>query len=155
MVSDVLGKAVQRLNRNSKNYEKAIELAYTNGKGYTVCLYSTNLGFEMLVRVACLFEAGGVPLPRHRAVTIRPEHMGVLSLCEGHDRELRRSVRSAYLRSVHTGDDVLPALRDAVVLWIGDRKMTITGFEQDPVTRSIVGQSWYIEYEPDVNDRRT
>jgi len=107
----------------------------------------------MLVRVARLFEADGVPLPRHRAVTARPEHVGMLSLSEGHDRELRRAVRSAYLRSQDTGDDVLPALRDAVVLWIGDRQMTITGFEQDAITRRVVGQSWYIEYGPELSDR--
>jgi len=106
----------------------------------------------MLVRVARLFEANGVPLPRHRAVTARPEHVGMLSLSEGHDRELRRAVRSAYLRSQETGDDVLPALRDAVVLWIGDRQMTITGFEQDAVTRRVVGQSWYIECAPELSD---
>lgn len=102
----------------------------------------------MIVRVARLFEPGGLPLPRHRAVTARPEHLGTLSLCEAHDRELRRSVRTAYLRSQDTGNDLLPPLRDAVVLWIGQREMTITGFEQDAVTRRVVGQSWYIEFEP-------
>jgi len=106
----------------------------------------------MLVRVARLFEANGVPLPRHRAVTARPEHVGMLSLSEGHDRELRRAVRSAYLRSQETGDDVLPPLRDAVVLWIGHRQMTITGFEQDAITRRVVGQSWYVEYRPEYGD---
>jgi hypothetical protein len=29
--------------------------------------------------------------------------------------------------------------------------MTITGFEQDSITRRIVGQSWYIEYGPEVS----
>lgn len=105
----------------------------------------------MLVRVAQLFEADGVPLPRHRAVTTRPQHVGMLTLSEGHDRELRRCVRSAYLRSPNTGTDVLPSLRDAVVLWIGNSEMTITGFEQDSITRRIVGQSWYIEYGPEVS----
>lgn len=102
----------------------------------------------MLVKVARLFE-DGVPLPRHRAVTTRPEHLGRLSLVEGHDRDLRRSVRTAYLRAVEAGDDVLPALRDAVVLWIGGNHMTITGFEQDELTRRVVGQSWYVEHVPD------
>jgi hypothetical protein len=78
----------------------------------------------------------------------------MLTLSESHDRELRRSVKSAYLRSQDTGDDVLPALRDAVVLWIGSRQMTITGFEQDIVTRRIVGQSWYIEYGPEVDEKQ-
>lgn len=100
----------------------------------------------MLVKVARLFEDGGRPLPRHRAVTVKPEHLGKLSLAEGFDRELRRSVRSAHLRSVQSGDEVLPALRDAVVLWIGDGHMTITGLEQDHLTRRTVAQSWYVEF---------
>lgn len=107
----------------------------------------------MLARVARLFEADGVWMPRHRAVTTQPEHTGMLSLSEGHDRELRRTVRSAYLRCQDTGNDVLPPLRDAVVLWIGDRQMTITGFEQDALTRRVVGQSWYIEFGPEFSDR--
>jgi hypothetical protein len=32
--------------------------------------------------------------------------------------------------------------------------MTITGFEQDIVTRRIVGQSWYIEYGPEVDEKQ-
>lgn len=101
------------------------------------------------MRVARLFEADGVPMPRHRAVTAQPEHLGKLTLSEGHDRELRRSVRTAYLRSAESGQDVLPALRDAVVLWIGENNMTITGFEQDELTRRVVGQSWYVQHVPD------
>lgn len=89
-------------------------------------------------------------MPRHRAVTAQPEHLGKLTLTEGHDRELRRSVRTAHLRSAESGQDVLPALRDAVVLWIGENHMTITGFEQDELTRRVVGQSWYVEHVPDL-----
>jgi hypothetical protein len=99
----------------------------------------------MLVRVAQLYEDGGRPLPRHRAVTCRPDHQGLLTLTEEHDRELRRSVRSAHLRAPIGGADVLPSLRDAVVIWIGDGRMTLTGFESDSLTRRCVAQSWYIE----------
>jgi hypothetical protein len=99
----------------------------------------------MQVRVAQLYEDGGRPLPRHRAVTREPEHYGILMLTEEHDRELRRSVRSARLRPAQGGPDVLPPLRDAVVIWIGDGRMTLTGFETDELTRRSVAQSWYVE----------
>lgn len=99
----------------------------------------------MLVRVAQLYEDGGRPLPRHRAVTRQPEHEGILTLAEEHDRELRRSVRSAHLRGGPAGADVLASLRDAVVIWIGEGRMTIIGFETDPLTRRSVAQSWYVE----------
>lgn len=96
----------------------------------------------------------------------------MLTLTEEHDRELRRSVRSARLRDVVLGVDVLPPLRDAVVIWIGDGRMTLTGvetdtllpplrdavviwigdgrmtiagFEADQLTRRCVAQSWHIE----------
>lgn len=100
----------------------------------------------MQVRVAQLYEDGGRPLPRHRAVTTQPAYSGILSLTEEHDRDLRRSVRSAHLREAGSGADVLPALRDAVVIWLAGNRMTLTGFETDALTRCSVAQSWYIEF---------
>lgn len=105
-------------------------------------LYSV---YRMLVRIAQLYEDGGRPLPRHRAVTRQPEHEGFLTLTEEHDRDLRRSVRSARLRSPTGGPDILPPLRDAVVIWISDNRMTLTGFETDELTRRSVAQSWFVE----------
>ena len=99
----------------------------------------------MLVKVAQLYEDGGRPLPRHRAVTCRAAYQGILTLTEEHDRDLRRSVRSAHLRDTQGGADLLPPLRDAVVIWIGDSSMTVTGFETDGLTRRSVAQSWYVE----------
>jgi hypothetical protein len=94
--------------------------------------------------VAQLYEDGGRPLARHRAVTQQPHHAGEFTLTEEHDRELRRSVRSAYLRDPTTGAEVLPRLRDAVVLWVGEGAWTVAGFETDPLTRKAVAQSWYV-----------
>ena len=99
----------------------------------------------MLVRVATLYEDNGRPLPRHRAIMKRPEFVGRLTLTEEHDRELRRSVRSAHLRQPDSTGDVLPQLRDAVVLWIGDGRITITGFVTNEVDNISTAQSWYIE----------
>jgi hypothetical protein len=100
----------------------------------------------MQVKVAQLYEDGGRPLPRHRAVTTEPGYSGVLSLTEEYDRDLRRSVRSAHLRDAGSGADVLPPLRDAVVIWFAGNRMTLTGFETDALTRCSVAQSWYIEF---------
>lgn len=84
------------------------------------------------------------PLPRHRAVTLQPEHQGALFLQEAYDPELRRNVRRAHLRAA--GVDAVPALRDAVVTWIGDKSLTVIGIETDPLTRKCVAQAWYSEF---------
>jgi hypothetical protein len=98
----------------------------------------------MYVRVAQLFEEGR-PLPRHRSITAQPVHIGHLTLTEQHDQAFRRSMSLAILRNTGAGDDVLPRLRDAVVRWIGDGSMTISGFEFNEVSRQCSVQSWYVQ----------
>lgn len=88
---------------------------------------------------------GRRPLARHRAVTRTPAHEGKLTLTEEHDRLLRRYVRIARLSVANGAGEVPPSLRDAVVIWIGDGRMTMTGFETDEVTGRCVAQSWYVE----------
>lgn len=112
---------------------------------YTVRTYSYLIIMRALV--ATLYE-DGTPVPIHRAVTKQPSHYGELVLHEQHDRAFRRSVRTARLVMPSTGDNVLPPLRDAVVIWIGDKAMTITGFSQDDSTRRCTGQTWYVETIP-------
>ena len=102
----------------------------------------------MFVRVAQLFEDGR-PLPRHRSITAQPVHTGYLTLTEQHDKDFRRSMTYAVLRDVALGGDVLPRLRDAVVRWIGDGCMTISGFELDDTTRECTVQSWYVQLVDD------
>jgi hypothetical protein len=109
---------------------------------YTVRLYS--IGETMKATVARLYEDGGRPLARHLVIRLQPTHFGNFSLSEKDDRDLRRSVRSAYLRDVDTGADVLPQLRDAVVIWVGEDAWTVTGFETDPHSKRSVAQSWYV-----------
>lgn len=96
----------------------------------------------MLVKVAQMFEDGGRPLPRNRAVTQLPVHVGKLSMCDQYDSQFRRSVCSAYLRTVDEGADVLPPLRDAVVRWLGDGTVTISGVETDALSGKCIAQSW-------------
>lgn len=51
----------------------------------------------------------------------------------------------AILRNEGVGCDVLPRLRDAVVRWIGDGSMTISGFEFNEANRQCSVQSWYVQ----------
>lgn len=55
----------------------------------------------------------------------------------------------AILRRESTGVEVLPRLHDAVVRWIGDGCMTISGFELDEATRECNVQSWYVQLVTD------
>lgn len=98
----------------------------------------------MLVKVAQMFEKGR-PIPRHRSVTQQPVHAGLLTMTDQHDIEFRRSVVTAHLRKVGDGSDVLPPLRDAVVRWIGDWCITISGFETSEPEHECIAQSWYAQ----------
>jgi hypothetical protein len=102
----------------------------------------------MYVRVAELFE-NGRPLPRHRSVRAQPVHVGQLTLTENYDKDCRRSVTYAVLLRIATGSEVLPRLRDAVVRWIGEDCMTISGYQLDDTTRYCSAQSWYIQLVKD------
>jgi hypothetical protein len=98
----------------------------------------------MFVRLAQLFE-DGKPLPRHRSITAQPVHIGKLSFYEQHDNDFRRSMVFAALSKAGCGGDVVPRLYDAVVRWICDGCMTVSGFERDEVTNECRAQSWYIQ----------
>jgi hypothetical protein len=102
----------------------------------------------MFVRVAQLFE-NGRPLPRHRSITSQPVHVGKFCLFEEHDRSFRRAMVYAKLSHASSGADVIPRLQDAVVRWIGDSCMTVSGFEQDTLTSECRAQSWYIQLVAD------
>ena len=107
----------------------------------------------MRVILAKLYEDGGRPLARHRAVSLAPSHEGILSLHEAYDRELRRTVRKARVSNL-AGTETILELYDAVVLFIDDGVMTIASMEIDPGTRKATAQSWYVEIF-DVRKRET
>jgi hypothetical protein len=98
----------------------------------------------MFVRIAQLFEDGR-PLPRHRSITAQPVRIGKLSFFEQHDVDFRRSMVYATLCEPATGRHVVPRLYDAVVRWISDGCMTVSGFERDEATKECKAQSWYIQ----------
>ncbi len=77
-------------------------------------------------------------------MTLAPSHEGILSLHESHYRRLRRAVRKASISNV-AGTEITLELYDAVVLFIGEGVMTITGMEIDQATRRATAQSCYVE----------
>jgi hypothetical protein len=78
-------------------------------------------------------------------VTTQPSHIGKLSLAEQYDADFRRTILFARLCDRFTGNDALPRLYDAVVRWVGDGCMTISGFERELSTQECMAQSWYIQ----------
>jgi len=69
----------------------------------------------------------------------------MLKVYQQHDTGFCRSMVYAALLDGLTGQNLLPKLHDAVMRWIDDGCMTISGFEQDEVTRVCTAQSWYIQ----------
>ena len=101
----------------------------------------------MRVILAKLYEDGGRPLARHRAVSIAPSHEGILSLHETHDRELRRTVRKARVSNL-AGTETILELYDAVVLFIDDGVMTIAGIEMFVEQAAHQFETWTGETAP-------
>jgi len=99
----------------------------------------------MFVTVRLCYEDGGRPIPRHREAMPLPEIPGWLILREQIDNTVRRTTRIAQLHNDRTnGRDVLQPLHDAVVLWVLDGFMCVTGLEEDALTRKRTAQSWHI-----------
>lgn len=98
----------------------------------------------MRVVVQQLFEEGGRPVPRWR-ITVMPRYEGRLYLATAFHPYFKRSCEVASLKALAAGDDVLPCLTDATVVFIGDGTMTIRGIECDELTQKYYRQSWYVE----------
>lgn len=100
----------------------------------------------MLVIAAKLYSDQGVPLPRHREITLRYTGVGVFSMREQFDKDFNRTVRMAMLSPVGGGRDfVLPPLYDAAIVWVGDGRLRIRGFEVNPMTKAHVAMAWGAE----------
>lgn len=99
----------------------------------------------MLVVAAKLYSDQGVPLPRHREITLRYTGVGVFSMSEGYEKDFRRTVRVANLRPIGGGDSILPPLYDAAIVWVGDGQLRVRGFEINPMTKAHVAMAWGAE----------
>lgn len=108
----------------------------------------------MLVVAAKLYSDQGVPLPRHREITLHYTGIGVFSMREQYEKDFRRTLRVAKLLSVNGGDHVLPPLYDAAIVWVGDGEIRVRGFEINPFTMAHVAMAWGAEILEDQRHAR-
>lgn len=101
----------------------------------------------MLVIAAKLYSDQGVPLPRHREITLRFTGIGIFSMNEQFEKDFRRTMRVAHLRPIAGGgrDFILPPLYDAAIVWVGDGQLRVRGFEVNPMTMAHVAMAWGAE----------
>lgn len=64
---------------------------------------------------------------------------------EQFEKDFRRIVRVAKLMPVDGGDFVLPPLYDAAIVWVGDGRLRVRGFEINPTTKAHVAMAWGAE----------
>lgn len=103
----------------------------------------------MLVIAAKLYSDQGVPLPRHREITLRYTAVGKFSMKEGYEKDFGRTVRVANLWPIGGGDSILPTLYDAAIVWVGDGMLRVRGFEINPMTMAHVAMAWGAEIVAD------
>lgn len=104
----------------------------------------------MLVIAAKLYSDQGVPLPRHREITLRYTGVGKLSLREQFESDFRRHMVVARLSPIGGGRDfILPPLYDAAIVWVGDGRLRVRGFEINPMTKAHVAMAWGAEIVAD------
>ena len=87
-------------------------------------------------------------LLRASEVKASPAFVGDLAVAEHRNIELGRSLLRARLKAVSEGTelDVLPELSDVQLLWAGDGRMRLSGFET--VSGIDLAQTWSIEVTP-------
>jgi len=93
--------------------------------------------------VSLLFEDGGRPLPRYRLGFPQSEYQGSFSFEEVPSSEFKRTVATARLQAPG-GDDVLPPLYEAKLLWCKDGEARVSGLEVDGLTRRRTAQCWNV-----------
>ena len=87
-------------------------------------------------------------LLRAGEVKAAPAFVGDLAVGEHRNYELGRSLLRARLKAVTEGTelDVLPDLSDVQLLWAGEGKMHLSGFEN--ISGIDLAQTWAIEVTP-------
>lgn len=93
--------------------------------------------------VSLLFEDGR-PLPRYRLGFPQAEYRGLFTFEEMPCSEFKRTVATARLLAP-SGDDVLPPLYDAKLLWCKDGEARVSGLEVDGITRRRTAQCWNVQ----------
>lgn len=95
--------------------------------------------------VSLRFEDGGRPLPRHRLAFPMAEYEGRFTFKEAPCAPLRRTVFVARL-SGPNGDDVLPPLYDAKLIFCEDGEARVAGLELDTLSSKLTAQTWHVRY---------
>lgn len=108
----------------------------------------------MRVIAAKLYSDQGVPLPRHREITLGYRAVGLLSMEERYEKDFRRMVRVANLRGAGENGLVFPTLYDAAIVWIGDGELRVRGFEINPISQAHVAMAWAAEILEDQRPSR-
>lgn len=104
----------------------------------------------MLVIAAKLYSDQGVPLPRHREITLRYTGVGVFTMSEQFEKDFQRIVRVAHLSPIGGGRDfIFPPLYDAAIVWVGDGQLRVRGFEINPMSNAHVAMAWGAEIVAD------
>ena len=95
----------------------------------------------MRVNIRTMRHQGrNLPHKEHMAL---PPVTGFLVVNEQRDIELGRNTVRARLVDDKTGNDVLPELNSALLLWADKNRMRLTGLER--VERADYAQTWSIE----------
>ena len=98
---------------------------------------------EKMDFVILLFKDGGRPLPRYRLGFPQSEYFGAFSFEEVPSSEFKRTVATARLLTP-SGDDVLPPLYEAKLLWCKRGEARVSGLEVDELTRKRTAQCWNV-----------
>ena len=95
--------------------------------------------------VFLLYEAGGRPLARYRLAFPQQQYVGTFSFEEVYSHEFTRTVATARLQAP-SGDDVLPPLYEAKLLWCKAGEARVSGLEVDGLTRRRTAQCWNVGF---------
>jgi hypothetical protein len=79
----------------------------------------------------------------HQEHTALPPVVGTLAVEEQRDFELGRNTVRARLIDDASGNDILPELSSAILLWAAKNRMRLTGLER--VDKADYAQTWAIE----------
>ena len=99
----------------------------------------------MLDIVMLRFEDAGRPLPRHRLAFPQAEHLGRFTFKESYCTELRRTVLVARL-GADVGEDVLPPLYDAKLVYCEGGEARVAGLQLDTLNNKFTAQTWHVKF---------
>lgn len=79
----------------------------------------------------------------HKEQLTHPPFVGDFSVAECRDPELGRSRVSARLTDESNGNDILPELGDARLVWAAKKKLHFVGYER--IEAAVYAQTWSVE----------